>query len=82
MALKMMATNGTHTDSCLWYVIRTKRGNEHRVEANLLNQGIEVFLPLIEAYRDCQGGMVRVIKPLFPCYLFARLDLNTTTPVS
>jgi transcriptional antiterminator RfaH len=69
-----MAISVTHTDYCLWYVIHTKRGNEHRVEANLLKQGIEVFLPLIEAHQTYHGRMVRVIKPLFPCYLFARLD--------
>jgi len=30
-----MDTNITHNNSSLWYVIRTKSGDEHRVEANL-----------------------------------------------
>ena len=69
-----MAVNVTYANASSWYVIHTKRGNEHRVEVNLQKQGIEVFLPLVEAYQTYHGRMVRVIKPLFPCYLFARLD--------
>ncbi|HYA91600.1 MAG TPA: transcription termination/antitermination NusG family protein [Thermodesulfobacteriota bacterium] len=59
-----------------WYVIQTKPGNEHRVEMNLFNQEMEVFLPLIETYQYQTKQTVRRIKPLFPNYLFARLDLN------
>jgi transcriptional antiterminator RfaH len=70
-----MGTDITHNNSSLWYVIRTKPGDEHHVEANLQKQSIEVFLPLVEAYRNNHGKMVRVTKPLFPCYIFARLNL-------
>ena len=59
-----------------WYVIQTKPGNEHRVEINLFNQEIEIFLPLAETYQYQSKQTVRRIKPLFPNYLFARLDLN------
>lgn len=60
----------------LWYVIRTKPGNEHRVETNLLNQKIETFLPLVETYQWKGGKMVETPKPFFPNYLFGRLDLG------
>lgn len=59
-----------------WYVIQTKSGNEHRVETNLLNQGIETFFPLIETYQWKNGRIVQATKPLFPNYLFGRLDLG------
>jgi len=59
-----------------WYVIQTKPGDEHRVETHLLNQEIEIFLPLLETPQYCNGKMVQRIKPLFPNYLFARLDLK------
>ncbi len=59
-----------------WYVIHTKPGNEHRVETNLSNQEIEVFLPLLEAFQDFHGRIVQKIKPLFPNYLFAKLDID------
>jgi transcription elongation factor/antiterminator RfaH len=59
-----------------WYVVQTKPGNERRVESNLSNQEIDVFLPLLESFECRSGEMVRRIKPLFPNYLFARLDID------
>jgi transcriptional antiterminator RfaH len=59
-----------------WYVIQAKPGDEHRVEIHLLNQEIEPFLPLLEIHQCCNGKMVQRVKPLFPNYLFARLDLK------
>jgi len=59
-----------------WYVIHTKPGDEDRVRTNLHNQEIESFLPLLETYQYCNGRMIPKIKPLFPNYLFARLDLE------
>ena len=59
-----------------WYVIHTKPANEHRVETNLSNQEIEVFLPLLEVFQCSSGKMIQKIKPLFPNYLFAKLDID------
>jgi len=59
-----------------WYVVQTKPGNEHRVETNLFNQEIEVFLPLLETFQHSSGKMIQKIKPLFPNYLFAKLDID------
>ena len=59
-----------------WYVVQTKPGNEHRVETNLSNQEIEVFLPLLETFQHSSGKMIQKIKPLFPNYLFAKLDID------
>lgn len=59
-----------------WFVVHTKPGNEHRVETNLSNQEIEAFLPLFENFQYTQGKLVQKIKPLFPNYLFAKLDMD------
>jgi transcriptional antiterminator RfaH len=59
-----------------WYVIQTKPGDEHRVETHLLNQKIEPFLPLLETHRYRRGKIIQRVKPLFPNYLFAKLDLK------
>jgi transcriptional antiterminator RfaH len=59
-----------------WYVVRTKAGDEHRANGNLLNQEMETFLPL---FKDCcyhNGKMIPRIRPLFPNYLFANFDLE------
>lgn len=63
-------------ESRLWYVIQTKPQNEFRVEANLLHQGIDTFLPLCETYRYYRGRMVKKISPFFPSYLFAKFNLR------
>jgi transcriptional antiterminator NusG len=68
--------NDLNEISRLWFVVQTKPGNEHRVETNLFNQEIEVFLPLLETFQYSNGKMVQKIKPLFPNYLFAKLDIN------
>ena len=59
-----------------WYVIQTKPANEHRVDAHLSNQKITVFLPMLETFHTLNGKVVPKIKPLFPSYLFARLDIQ------
>jgi transcription elongation factor/antiterminator RfaH len=69
--------NSTNSgDLRLWYVIHTKPGDENRVRTHLHNQEIESFSPLLETYQYCNGRMIPKIKPLFPNYLFARLDLE------
>jgi len=68
--------NSKYFDSFHWFVIQTKPGDEHRVETHLLNQKIEIFLPLLETHQYQNGKIVRRIKPLFPNYLFAKLDLE------
>jgi len=60
----------------LWYVVQTKPGNEDRVNGNLLNQEIETYLPLLGTHQYVSGKMVERIKPLFPNYLFAMLELT------
>ena len=63
-------------DARLWYVVQTKPANEDRVKGNLLNQEIEPFLPLLGTNQYSNGKVIERIKPLFPNYLFARMDLG------
>ncbi len=69
--------NSMTNDLRSWYVIHTKPGNEYRVETNLSNQEIEVFLPLLESFQYSSGKIAQKIKPLFPNYLFAMLDIES-----
>jgi transcriptional antiterminator RfaH len=63
-------------DMRLWYVVQTKPANEDRVKGNLLNQEIEPFLPFLGTRQYSNGKVIDRIKPLFPNYLFARMDLG------
>jgi len=68
--------NSTNPTNPQWYVIQTKPANEHRVEAHLSNQEIAAFLPMLETFQYLNGKMIPKIKPMFPNYLFARLDIH------
>jgi len=58
-----------------WYVLFAKPGKEAQVREQLARKGIRAYLPLLPPSRR-RGG--RRIRPLFPRYLFAQLDLEHT----
>ena len=60
-----------------WYCVRTKPKHEHIAAANLARQGgLEIFCPRLRVERSTRRGIVRVLEPLFPCYLFVRCILE------
>ena len=66
------------TSSPAWYCARTKPKHEHIAAANLRKSlQLEVFHPRLRVERATQRGIVRVIEPLFPCYIFIRCVLES-----
>lgn len=59
-----------------WYVIQTKPKCERRVETHLFHQEIETFLPMFKSFNSLNEDAIQGVKPLFPNYLFAKLDLD------
>jgi len=59
-----------------WYLIRTKTGKERWVRDQLATAAPEVFLPMLKAKAPRWGRMAVSITPLFPCYVFAKFDLQ------
>lgn len=57
-----------------WYVIQTKPLAEASVAAHLGNASFETFLPKIRTM--IRGRKSSRVKPLFPSYLFAHIDLT------
>lgn len=55
-----------------WYVILTKPRAEEQARTQLLNQGYEVWLPLLSTWRKVAGTWTQKTAPFFPRYLFAR----------
>ena len=56
-----------------WYSARTKPKHEHIATANLRrHMALEVFFPRIRMEKLTRRGLVRVVEPLFPCYIFIR----------
>jgi transcriptional antiterminator RfaH len=61
------------TEPPAWYCARTKPKHEHIAAANVRRHlNLEVFHPRLRVDRATRRGVVRVIEPLFPCYIFVR----------
>lgn len=59
-----------------WYCARTQPKHEHIAAANLVKRlGLQVFHPRLRLERATTRGVVRVVEPLFPCYVFVRCNL-------
>lgn len=57
-----------------WYLVQCKGGESFRAAEHLDNQGYEVFHPVLEVQKKRRDKLVWVAEPLFPYYLFIRLD--------
>ncbi len=60
-----------------WYVVHCRANSERRAETNLLRQEYEVWLPMYHKTRRHARRVENVLRPLFPRYLFVRLDLSS-----
>jgi len=62
--------------SAEWLAVYTKHQHEKTIAALLGKKGIEHFLPLYQTVNRWKDRNQRVSLPLFPCYLFVRLELG------
>ncbi len=58
-----------------WYVVQTRPRDETRAQRHLAQQGFEVYLPCFTKKRRHARRTQMVAAPLFPGYMFTRLDL-------
>lgn len=64
-------------ESPAWYCARTKPKHEHIAAANVRKRlDLEVFHPQLRIERATCRGVVRVIEPLFPGYIFVRCAIG------
>lgn len=61
-----------------WYAIYTKPRQEQRALTNLINQNYECFLPTVTVDVVKAQRVVPTVVPLFPRYLFVRLNAQTS----
>src|SRR5258705_8750848 len=61
----------------LWYVVQTQINAEMKAAHNLLRQGFEIYLPRYLRRRSHARKIEKVAAPLFPRYLFVRIDMAT-----
>ena len=62
--------------SLQWIAIRSKPRSEKIVSNELNKKGIESFLPLLKKRQQWSDRKKWVQFPLFPSYLFARIELK------
>ena len=60
-----------------WYVVQTQVNAEAKAARNLLRQGFEIYLPRYLKRRSHARKVEKVAAPLFPRYLFVRIDIAT-----
>ena len=58
-----------------WYVIYTKPKNEDLLTKRFSDIGLEVLNPKLKERRFIRKKLQEVVSPLFPCYIFVKLDL-------
>jgi transcription antitermination factor NusG len=72
---------GDESDSPQWFALRVRSGSEKMVGAIAENKGIEHFLPVYQCSRRWSDRIKSLELPLFPGYLFCRLNAKYRLPV-
>ena len=62
-----------------WYAIYTRSRHEQKVYDRLSRKSIETFLPLMERWSRRKDRRKRISLPLFPGYLFVRVEMDSQT---
>ena len=65
-------------NSLCWYVVHTHLKQEERTSSNLGTLQLETLAPRlrVKKYNQFTGQLIRIAKPLFPSYIFARFKFN------
>ena len=64
-----------------WFALQVRSRREALVADHLEGQGLECYLPLYKSTRRWSDRLKEVEQPLFPGYLFCRLNLSNRGPV-
>jgi transcription antitermination factor NusG len=66
--------------SC-WYAFKVRTGGELRLRTSLERKGFRIFLPTYLEVRKYSDRLKNVDAPLYPGYLFSRLDAADRLPI-
>ena len=70
-------TNDSPQLGCLpWFAVRVKSNFEKRVTTSLISKGVDAFLPEYKSRRRWSDRYKTIDFPLFPGYVFCRIDLH------
>lgn len=74
-------TDQAHATRLPWYAVRTKSNCEKTVAQTLASKGITTYLPEYRSRRETFGRITEGYAPLFPGYVFCRVDTTERVPV-
>jgi transcription antitermination factor NusG len=74
-------TSELYSPAPAWFALRVKPNHEKSVATILRGKGFEEFLPLFRVRRRWTDRVKFVNLPLFPGYLFCRLNLDNRMPL-
>jgi transcriptional antiterminator RfaH len=72
---------GTRNQKWPWFAIHARAGREKSATLSLENAGYECFFPFVKCSGSWSDGMKEFDVPLFPGYLFCRMDPHYRLPV-
>lgn len=64
-----------------WFALKVRSSGEARVKSFLDHKGYDIFLPTYVESRKYSDRIKKIDAPLFPGYLFCRLDVEKRLPV-
>jgi transcription antitermination factor NusG len=64
-----------------WYAVRVKSNFERTTADILREKGLEEFLPTYKSRRRWSDRVKELHLPIFPGYVFCRVDMNNRLPV-
>lgn len=64
-----------------WYAVRVRSNRESVVSLHLRERGFEEFTPSHQVERQWSDRIKVIERPLFPGYVFCRLNMNDRLPV-
>jgi transcriptional antiterminator RfaH len=62
-----------------WYAVHTKTRQEVTADYNLQRQGFDTYAPRVLLRKRQRDKWAKVVEPLFPRYLFIRVDPDQTS---
>ena len=81
LSMHMNISGSEHDHDLPWFAVRVKSNFEKPVSAMLRGKGFEEFLPTYRAKRQWSDRIKILDLPLFPGYLFCRIDLSNRLPL-
>src|SRR5262245_32983318 len=64
-----------------WYALQVRSRFENHVKLHLEDRGFEIYLPTFESKRQWSDRTKVLSLPLFPGYVFCKLDVHNRLPV-